>query len=106
MNGEFTDLLENLKTEYDYVLLDTPPVGLVTDGIMAMKHADLSVYIFRANYSRSDFLLNLQRIININKFSNITMVMNALPSKGEHKYGYGYYSEAEVGTNWKKLFNS
>jgi tyrosine-protein kinase Etk/Wzc len=106
LNGEFTDLLENLKTEYDYVLLDTPPVGLVTDGIMAMKHADLSVYIFRANYSKSDFLLNLQRIININKFSNITMVLNALPSKGEHKYGYGYYSEGEVGTNWKKLFNS
>jgi tyrosine-protein kinase Etk/Wzc len=106
LNGEFTDLLENLKTQYDYVLLDTPPVGLVTDGIMAMKHADLSIYIFRANYSKSDFLLNLQRIININKFSNLTMVLNALPSKGEHKYGYGYYSEAEVGTNWKKLFNS
>jgi tyrosine-protein kinase Etk/Wzc len=106
LNGEFLELLDNLKNNYDYVLLDTPPVGLVTDGIMAMKHADLSIYIFRANYSRSDFLLNLQRIININKFSNLTMVLNALPSTGEHKYGYGYYSEVDGGTNWKQLFNA
>jgi tyrosine-protein kinase Etk/Wzc len=106
LNGEFTDLLDNLRKHYDYVLLDTPPVGLVTDGIMAMKHADLSIYIFRANYSRSDFLLNLQRIININKFSNLTMVLNALPSAGEHKYGYGYYTEAEGSSKWKQLFNT
>jgi tyrosine-protein kinase Etk/Wzc len=106
LNGEFKELLNNLREHYDYVLVDTPPVGLVTDGIMAMKHADLCIYIFRANYSKSDFLLNLQRIININKFSNLTMVLNALPSTGEHKYGYGYYTEAEGRTNWKQLFNS
>ncbi len=106
INGEFTEMLNSLREHYDYVLLDTPPVGLVTDGIMAMKHADLSIYIFRANYSKSDFLLNLQRIININKFSNLTMVLNALPSTGEHKYGYGYYTEAEASKNWKQLFNT
>jgi tyrosine-protein kinase Etk/Wzc len=106
LHREFGEMLENLKNHYDYVLLDTPPVGLVTDGIMAMKHSDLSIYIFRANYSRSDFLLNLQRIININKFANITMVLNALPSTGEHKYGYGYYQEAENDNKWKQLFNA
>lgn len=106
LNAEFPELLNDLKSHYDYVLVDTPPVGLVTDGIMAMKHADLSIYIFRANYSKSDFLLNLQRIININKFSNLTMVLNALPSTGEHKYGYGYYTEADGGKNWKQLFNA
>jgi tyrosine-protein kinase Etk/Wzc len=106
LNGEFNEMLNNLRKHYDYVLLDTPPVGLVTDGIMAMKYSDLSIYIFRANYSKSDFLLNLQRIININKFSNITMVLNALPSTGEHKYGYGYYEEADSATKWKQLFNT
>jgi tyrosine-protein kinase Etk/Wzc len=105
LNNTFSELLEDLKDHYDYILVDTPPVGLVTDGIMAMKFADLSIYIFRANYSRSDFLLNLQRIININKFTNITMVLNALPSSGEHKYGYGYYEEGET-AKWKQLFNA
>ena len=93
LNGEFTGLLEDLKKTYDYIILDTPPVGLVTDGIMAMKQADISLYIFRADYSRKSFVYNLQRIININKFSNITTVLNALPSTGEQRYGYGYYEE-------------
>ncbi|MBA4053297.1 MAG: tyrosine protein kinase [Marivirga sp.] len=106
MNGEFEGLLEDLKKNYDYIILDTPPVGLVTDGIMAMKRADISIYIFRANYSKKDFLLNLQRIININKFSNITTLLNALPNTGEQSYGYGYY-EDPGNSNWlKKTFKA
>ena len=104
MNPEFAELLESLKKEYDYVILDTPPVGLVTDGIMAMKLSDITIYIFRANYSKKDFLFNLQRIININKFSNITTLLNALPNREDRGYGYGYYEEPGNG-NWvKKIF--
>jgi len=105
MNGEFEGLLDELKTIYDYIILDTPPVGLVTDGIMAMKRSDVSIYIFRANYSKKDFLFNLQRIININKFSNITTILNALPP-GEKSYGYGYYVNPGK-TNWfQKIFKA
>jgi tyrosine-protein kinase Etk/Wzc len=102
MNPEFDILLTDLKNHYDYVILDTPPVGLVTDGIMAMKRSDISIYIFRANYSKKDFLFNLQRIININKFSNITTLLNALPSQGEQNYGYGYYEQEPRESNWVK----
>jgi tyrosine-protein kinase Etk/Wzc len=102
MNPEFDILLTELKNHYDYVILDTPPVGLVTDGIMAMKRSDISIYIFRANYSKKDFLFNLQRIININKFSNITTLLNALPSQGEQNYGYGYYEQEPRESNWVK----
>lgn len=103
LNGEFTGLLEDLKKSYDYIILDTPPVGLVTDGIMAMKQSDICIYIFRTDYSRKTFVYNLQRIININKFSNITTVLNALPSTGEQRYGYGYYQEPS-NKNWFQKF--
>jgi tyrosine-protein kinase Etk/Wzc len=96
LNGEFSELINDLKKHYDYIILDTPPVGLVTDGIMAMKRADISIYVFRANYSKKDFLFNLQRIVSINKFSNITTVLNAMPSTGK-TYGYGYYEESNPG---------
>jgi capsular exopolysaccharide synthesis family protein len=92
LNGEFTDMLKELKDHYDCIIMDTPPVGLVTDGIMAMKQADISVYVFRANYSKKDFITNLQRIVAVNKFSNITTILNAVPSLGK-TYGYGYYDE-------------
>ncbi|HEX6891731.1 MAG TPA: polysaccharide biosynthesis tyrosine autokinase [Chryseolinea sp.] len=103
LNGEFEGMLEELRTVYDYIILDTPPVGLVTDGIMAMKRSDISIYIFRANYSKKDFLFNLQRIININKFSNITTILNALPP-GEKSYGYGYYQNPVKARWYQKIF--
>jgi tyrosine-protein kinase Etk/Wzc len=99
LNGEFVKLLEELKPHYDFIILDTPPVGLVTDGIMAMKQADVSIYIFRANYSKRDFINNLLRIIKVNKFTNVTTVLNALPATHE-KY-YGYYEE-DTTSNWLK----
>ena len=92
LNGEFFLLLEDLKKEYDYIVLDTPPVGLVTDGIMAMKRADLCIYVFRANYSKRDSIGVFRRIVNINKLTNISVVLNALPVSSK-SYGYGYYED-------------
>jgi capsular exopolysaccharide synthesis family protein len=90
LNGAFEKVLSDLKNHYDYIIMDTPPVGLVTDGIMAMKRADVSIYIFRANYYKKEFLSNLHRIIHINKFSNITTLLNAVPVSDKKNYGYGY----------------
>jgi len=103
LNGEFTDVIEELKKVYDFVVIDTPPVGLVTDGIMAMKRSDLSIYVFRANYSKRAFMDNLHRVITINKLVHVSTVLNALPVN-DHYYGYGYY-EDRTGTkqNWKNL---
>ena len=92
LNGEFSLLLENLKREYDFIVLDTPPIGLVTDGTMAMKRANLCIFVFRANYSKKEFIHSLQRMISINKFTNLAIVVNALPISSR-AYGYGYYED-------------
>lgn len=103
LNGEFSSLLEDLKSAYDYIIIDTPPVGLVTDGIMAMKRSDLSIYVFRANYSKEDFIENLQRVVRINKLTHVSSVLNAVPISN-HYYGYGYYENPEQAKpGWKKL---
>lgn len=99
LNGEFSNLLEEMKAHYDYIVLDTPPIGLVTDGIMAMKRSDLSIYVLRANYSDKDFVNNLHRTIAINKFTNIALVLNAMPAPGK-SYGYGYYEERPSKKSW------
>ncbi|RAV97680.1 GumC family protein [Pseudochryseolinea flava] len=104
LREDFNALLLELKKHYEYIILDTPPVGLLTDGIQAMRQADVSIYIFRANYSKREFMLNLQRIININKFTNICSILNAMSSAGEQAYGYGYgYYEDEKNTGVKKI---
>jgi len=93
VNGQFSQLLKELKSNYDFIIMDTPPVGLVTDGIMAMRQADVSLYVFRANYSKKEFLHNLRRVIHLNKFSNVATVLNAVHSRGK-TYGYDYYVES------------
>jgi tyrosine-protein kinase Etk/Wzc len=105
LNGEFTEMLENLKKEYDYIVIDTPPVGLVTDGIMAMKRSDLSIYVVRANYSKREFLSNISRIEKLHRLTGLAVVLNAQPSSGK-TYGYGYYEEKPVQRSWKNLFRS
>jgi tyrosine-protein kinase Etk/Wzc len=99
MNGEFESLLNELKEHYDFIVMDTPPAGLVTDGVMALKRSDLSIYVFRCNYSRKENLATLNRLIQINKLTNIAVVFNDfIPPKDN---GYGYYVEEK---KTKKLF--
>jgi tyrosine-protein kinase Etk/Wzc len=105
LNGEFTALLDELKAEFDFIVIDTPPVGLVTDGIMAMKRSDLSIYVVRANYSKKEFLSNLNRLANIHRLTGLAVVLNALPSTGK-SYGYGYYEDKAEKKSWKNLFRS
>jgi capsular exopolysaccharide synthesis family protein len=103
MNGDFTHVLDKLKELYEFVIIDTPPVGLVTDGIMAMKKTDVTIYVVRANYSKKDFLQNIERIQKLHKISNISVVFNALPSSNK-LYGYGYYEDkTPLKKSWKYI---
>ena len=104
-NGEFGELLDDLRKHYEYIIIDTPPVGLVTDGIMAMKRSDVSIYVFRANYSNKDFMHNLLRIVTFNKLKNVSAILNAMPLMASYD-GYGYYEDrTPLKKRWKKIFS-
>ena len=107
LNGEYEKLINQLKNQYDIIILDTPPVGLVTDGILAMKKADLAIYIIRAQYSKKIFLNTLNRLIGVNQFKNLAVILNATPNSGVNSYGYGYYEDNNSkGTNFlNRIFN-
>jgi len=105
LNGEFSSLIDEIQKEYDFILMDTPPVGLVTDGIMAMRKSDLSIYVVRANYTKKDFLKSLNRMIAVNKLSNVAIVLNALPYSNK-AYGYGYYEDKPKKQGWRKILPS
>jgi capsular exopolysaccharide synthesis family protein len=105
MNGEFSSLIEELKQQYEFVLMDTPPVGLVTDAVFAMRQSDLSIYVVRANYSRSEFLRNVERVMTMNKLTNMAIVVNSLNQAGKN-YGYGYYYEKPIKKTWNDILKS
>lgn len=90
MSKEFDDLLEKLKSEFDYVIIDTPPVGIVTDGILAMKKSDLNIYVVRAEYSKKGFERSLNNLVSRNNFKNLAVVLNGFDNLRSYAYGYKY----------------
>ncbi len=93
MRQEFKNLVEQLKELYDVIIFDTPPIGLVTDAIIPMKMSHVPIYVFRSDFSKKEFVKNLNRLMSINKFNNISLILNGVSSIGKNNYGYGYYDE-------------
>ncbi len=93
LGESFAMMIDELRQMYDVILMDTPPVGLVTDGMLAMKKADLSLYVVRANYSQRKFVNTLNKLRKGSHYNKLAVILNALPDSGSNSYGYGYYEE-------------
>ena len=89
LSHKLTELLEILKTRYDYIFIDSAPIGLVSDSIRLMKLADQNLLVFRENYAEKSFLLSINDIIQKNQLKNIGLILNRSKSKN-NSYGYGY----------------
>ena len=84
-----------LREHYDYVIVDTPPVGLVSDTLSAARVADMTIMVCRADYSpRNNFQL-INALHHDNKMPKITLVLNGIDLK-KRKYGY-YYGYGKYG---------
>ncbi|NUM51605.1 MAG: polysaccharide biosynthesis tyrosine autokinase [Flavobacteriales bacterium] len=95
LNGNINELLESLKKEYDYVIIDNPPIGLVTDGLSLMQKADYPIYVFRADYSKRMFVKNAEKLYYTNKIKNLCAVINGVNINKSYYgkgYNYGYNS--------------
>ncbi len=85
-------IISHLLNQYDYVILDSPPVGLVADAMMLLQMSDISLFVLKANFSKKEFLKNINRIA---KDPNINpgIVLNGINFKKNSSYGYGYVSD-------------
>jgi tyrosine-protein kinase Etk/Wzc len=116
LSKKMTAVIEELKTKYDMIIIDNPPVGLVTDGIDLMRKADYPIYIFRAEYSKRSFIQNVDRLQNESGIKKLSVILNGvdIEKKGYgynygygHGYGYGYgnnygyYEEPKPGRKTK-----
>ncbi len=97
-------LISELKGIYDYIIIDTPPIGIVPDATSVIKKSDLCIYIVRQRFTDKaslDFLNEFAEKINV---KNICIEINDMKSDG-NSYGYGYggfgygYYDDEVGEN-------
>jgi len=100
-----------LQKKYNYIIIDTPPIGLVTDGVILMQYADANLYIVRHNYTKKSSLQAINNLYKQKQIKNAHIIINDYDHKidgGGYGYGYGYgyqgygYYEEETNTNEKE----
>ena len=94
--------IETLKKNFDYVILDTAPVGMVTDTLLIGRVADLSVYVCRADYTRKVEFSLINELAENNKLPNLCIAINGLDLQ-KKKYGY-YYGYGKYGKYYGKRY--
>ncbi len=89
LSDRFKEILNSLKEKYEYVIIDSPPIGSVSDTVFLMNEVDLSLIVFRSGYSKRIFAQILDKKVNEYGIKNVGIVLNGVDMK-EFKYSYGY----------------
>jgi len=89
ISGELEKVIEKLKKSYDYIMIDNPPIGLVSDAMETLKKADYPIYVFKNEYSRKNFINNIDKLILENGIKKLSIILNAVDFKDKY-YSYGY----------------
>jgi len=87
------ELLEQLKTEFDYIILDSAPVGVVSDTFLIARYASATIYVVREGYSEKDTVPFINNLVADKRLKNVGVVLNyatAHDTLSRYKYGYKY----------------
>ena len=92
LGGSMRDMIGELKKKYDYIILDTPPVGLVSDALELSQYCDVTLYIIRQNFTKKEMLTLLNNRTKRGELNNVSIIFNGYENKAKYgaSYGYGY----------------
>lgn len=114
-NGKLKDLLNKLEKEYDYLIIDAPPINPVTDALILSPISNVTLFIVRHGYTPKEFVRNIQQKKDAGVIKNPAIILNGIKIKGSGKYGFGKgqrygqgygYSEDATGNIkwWQRIF--
>lgn len=84
------ELIAELKKKYDYIILDTPPVGLVSDALELAEFCDVTLYIVRQNFTKKDMITLLNNRVKRGELDHTSIILNGFANKAKYGTGYGY----------------
>jgi capsular exopolysaccharide synthesis family protein len=108
MSPKMPVLLKELKKNYDYIIIDTPPAGMVTDAEIIAPLADTTFYIVRQKYTYKEQLQMVEKFVHKATLPRLNIVLNDIALKKkiygrpyEYAYGYGYENKKKKRGSWK-----
>jgi tyrosine-protein kinase Etk/Wzc len=88
-----TDIFDYGRENFDYVIVDTPPVGLITDALVMMKNVDVSLFVINTKFAKKQIINIVEEIVQTNKLQNFALILNGVKRRKSgyyYNYGYGY----------------
>ncbi len=99
LSDRIDTLFTEVREKYDYIIVDSAPVGVISDTFSLTRVADIILYVCRANYTSKDNINFINELVQNGKLKNVSLVINGTEAK--QGYGYGYKNKATSG-NLKK----
>lgn len=96
LSERFKEMIEQMRSEYDYIFLDCPPIDIVADSSIVTEIADMTVFVMRAGQMDKKVLPNIEDLYASDKYKHMTLILNGVDIKykkygyGKSSYGYGY----------------
>lgn len=104
LSDRMTELIKELRQKFDKIIIDTPPVGLVSDGLLISEHANAVVFVVREGVTRKAHLAQANELFEKGRLKHPTIVFNAVQQRsksyayaGAYGYGYGYGYRGDYG---------
>lgn len=97
-------LFENLREHFDTIIVDSPPVGLVTDANMLARYATMTLYIVRHLYTAKGYLKNIDTLYREKRFPNMCLIINGIRAEKDYEYNYGYGYDAGYGYLYRSTY--
>lgn len=104
LNERTDQLMTELVSLYDYVIIDAAPIGMVTDAQLLSKYADLTLYVVRQGYTYKDQLSIPQELYINKKVRDIALLLNDVKDYSNYGYGYGYGMEETKPNVFSRIF--
>jgi capsular exopolysaccharide synthesis family protein len=92
LSDKLKEIIERAKQDFDYVIIDSPPAGLLSDSVYLIQYADASIFVLNTKSSTKRVINFIEEIIEANKLQHVLLLLNGVSRPGKRYYyqGYGY----------------